>query len=125
MALLFDAPVDTYRQRLDIIRTRRLALWDVLADCARVGSLDAAIDSKSISVNDFSAFLRRYSTITHIFFNGGKAEQEFRRRVLPALPEKIAARLTLTRLPSTSPAMAKLRPAAKAKAWQAVRDCVD
>lgn len=121
MAALFDAPVDTYPQRVDLIRGNGLALWDVLKFCERHGSLDMRIDNATIEVNDFAAFFKKYPAITHVFFNGAKSEQEFRKRVLPVLPGDVAARLELTRLPSTSPAHAGLRLADKLKAWKAVK----
>ncbi len=121
MAALFDAPVDSYPQRVDLIENNALALWDVLKFCERHGSLDARIDDTTIEVNDFTAFFKKYPGITHVFFNGAKSEQEFMKRVLPSLPEKISARLKLKRLPSTSPAHAGLKFADKLKAWKAVK----
>lgn len=122
MAELFGAPVETYAQRVALIKKNNLALWDVLKCCQRTGSLDSSIDDKTIEVNDCTAFLTTHPKITRVFFNGAKAEKEFLKRVLPQLPEKIRARLTLARLPSTSPAHAGMKPAAKVKAWRAVRD---
>lgn len=118
MSALFDMPADNYAQRLRIIRQNNLALWDVLMHCERAGSLDSAIDSRSIEVNDFAAFLKKHQTITHIFLNGGKAASEFKRRVWPVLPEEISARLTVIQLPSTSPAHARLRPDEKLDIWR-------
>lgn len=122
MTALFDAPVDTYEQRVKLVRNNGLALWDVLKFCERHGSLDMRINDATIEVNDFAAFFKKYPTIRHVFFNGAKSEQEFMKRVLPLLPEKIAARLELKRLPSTSPAHAGLRLADKLKAWKAVKN---
>lgn len=121
MSDLFAAPADTYAERVDLIKTNKLALWDVLAECVRPGSLDSAIAPESIRINDFVAFLGTYKNITRIFFNGGTAEQLFKRHVLKNLPPDIQARLTLQRLPSTSPAMATLSLADKKKAWRAVK----
>ena len=117
MGQLFDAPVETYPQRVALIRGNGLALWDVLASCVRPGSLDAKIDPATIEVNDFAAFLKKHKGITRVFFNGATAEKEFRRRVLPELPGTIASRLSLKRLPSTSPAHAGMGKALKLKAW--------
>ncbi|MDI1226709.1 MAG: DNA-deoxyinosine glycosylase [bacterium] len=121
MTALFDAPVETYPQRVALIKNNGLALWDVLKFCERHGSLDTRINDATIEVNDFAAFLKKYPNITHVFFNGAKSEQEFMKRVLPELPEKISARLELKRLPSTSPAHAGLKLADKLKAWKAVK----
>ncbi|MFA5940364.1 MAG: DNA-deoxyinosine glycosylase [Sinimarinibacterium sp.] len=112
-------PADAaYAQRLAGLRTARIALWDVLQSCVRAGSLDADIDDATIVANDFADFLRRQRRITHVFFNGGKAEEAFRRHVMrdiaAACPE-----LHYLRLPSTSPANASYSLARKAERWQA------
>lgn len=121
MTLLFEAPVDTYAQRVELIQNNGLALWDVLKFCERHGSLDTRIDDATIEVNDFFAFFRKHPAITHVFFNGAKSEREFMKRVLPILPDEVSARLEFSRLPSTSPAHAGLKPADKLKAWKAVK----
>lgn len=121
MTALFDAPVDTYAQRVGLIQNNGLALWDVLKFCERHGSLDTRIDDATIEVNDFSAFFKKYPAITHVFFNGAKSEREFMKRVMPELPEKISMVIEFKRLPSTSPAHAGLKLADKLKAWKAVK----
>lgn len=121
MTVLFDAPVETYAQRVDLIKNNGLALWDVLEFCERHGSLDTRINDATIEVNDFAAFFKKFPAITRVYFNGAKSEHEFVKRVLPTLPEKIATRLELNRLPSTSPAHAGLRLADKLKAWKVVK----
>ena len=120
MSALFDAPVDTYEQRLALIKENQLALWDVLKCCERHGSLDTRIDNATIEVNDFAGFLKRHPGITHVFCNGTKSETEFRKRVLPGLSLATQERLTVSRLPSTSPAMATLPKARKIKAWRVI-----
>lgn len=119
MSRIYDAPVGSYAQRTALIRENNLALWDVLKECERHGSLDSAISRDSIAVNDFAAFFRRHPSVTRVFFNGSTAEAEFRKRVLPSLD--CAARLTLARLPSTSPAHAGMTFEEKLAAWRAVR----
>jgi len=121
LSSLFAMPADDYAQRLRIITQNRLALWDVLKYCEREGSLDSAIDSASIEVNDFAAFLAQHQNIRHIFLNGGKAAQEFKRRALPDVPPDISARLTITQLPSTSPAHAGMSFADKLKIWGQIK----
>ncbi len=103
-------------------RTRRLkktgiAVWDVLAACAREGSLDAAIDERSIIANDLVSFLARHPGIRHVFFNAATAESCFRVHVQPALE---AGALKLARLPSTSPAHAARSRADKLRAWRVI-----
>jgi hypoxanthine-DNA glycosylase len=110
-------PSSAYATRARALRNCGIALWDVLASCAREGSLDSAIDDASISANDFVAFYRAHPRIAHVFFNGAKAEACYRRQVLPLLAEEpISPRYH--RLPSTSPANASMSRAHKQKVWQ-------
>ena len=124
MSALFMESIATYKDRVFLIKFCNLALWDVLKCCERHGSLDTRIDNKTIEVNDFAAFFKKYPAITHVFFNGTKAEQEFRKRVLPDLPESLRKKMIFKRLPSTSPAMASLSESKKFSAWTAVRRAV-
>ena len=117
-SLLGFAAADPYRQRCDALLAGGVALWDVMASCRRRGSLDAAIDDASIVANDIAGMLARHPAISAIFFNGGKAEQSFRRHVAPAL-DRQGADLPRHRLPSTSPAHAGLSVAAKREIWHA------
>ena len=64
--------------------------------------------------NDFERFFRENSNITHVFFNGGKAEEAFRRHTSPSKHK-------LHRLPSTSPLYAAMPLEEKVKAWSVVR----
>lgn len=91
------------------------ALWDVLAQCVRPGSLDQHIDPASIVVNDFADFLCRYPSIERILFNGGKAAELFRRHALVRLDQ--SAQPQLISLPSTSPANATMRFEEKYSHW--------
>jgi TDG/mug DNA glycosylase family protein len=104
-----------YRDRLRILRASRIALWDVLESCIRKTSMDAHIETASEVPNDFNAFFQQHPRITHVFFNGAKAEQCFRKHVLPALK---SAPLQFQRLPSTSPANAGIPYQRKLLAWQ-------
>jgi hypoxanthine-DNA glycosylase len=96
-------------------------LWDVLQACFRSGSLDAAIDDRTLVTNDFPSFFDAHPRIRRVFFNGAKAEAVYRRHVLPLLPEPAAA-LPLLRLPSTSPAHAGMTLRQKVAAWRAIAD---
>lgn len=106
-------PVLSYEERLVILRSSGIALWDVLASCKRETSLDS--DIKHESANDFESFFAQHPHITQVFFNGSKAEQCFRKFVQnrQALPP-----LTFHRLPSTSPTHAGLRYADKLQVWR-------
>ena len=115
--LLGFEPSLQYAERIRCLMRARVAVWDVLASCHRVGSLDSEIDDASVSVNDFDQFFRQHPQIRSVFFNGTKAENSFRKWVLPQLP---GLTLELTRLPSTSPANASLSLEKKRRAWEAI-----
>ncbi len=115
------APALPYAARARALKANGIALWDVLASCAREGSLDSAIDDTTISVNDFVSFYRTHPQIAQVYFNGAKAEACYRRYVLPLLADA-AAPSVYRRLPSTSPANASMSRAYKRRVWkQALR----
>lgn len=123
MGELFGAyPNLPYTQRCDILKENKIALWDVLKSCSRKGSLDSNIHTESQRPNSIGGLLKKHSTITHVFFNGTKAESFFKKEILPQLGHKQVEKLTLTRLPSTSPAHASLTKQQKLKQWLIVKD---
>ena len=111
----FD-PTLGYPERLDQLKRRGIALWDVMAECQRPGSLDSDIVESSIAPNDFSGLLRAQPSIEVIFFNGAKAEQAFNRYVVKTLPAPQHA-IARVRLPSTSPAHASMSITQKQTRW--------
>ncbi len=115
---LFGTPPapETYCEKIKLLKHARIALWDVLAHCKRPGSLDANIDPKSIVCNDFNTFLKMHTQLELIAFNGKAAEKLFRKHVLPEL--NLSTGIELVSLPSSSPAMASLKPQQKALAWR-------
>ena len=102
-----------YRERLDCLLENRIALWDVCAAAEREGSLDAAI--KFPIPNDFPSFFQAHPRIVMVCFNGQQAETLFSRHVKPDLSN---ANLSLTVLPSTSPAHAGMRYEQKLARWR-------
>ena len=106
-----------YSRRLEYLKHNNVALWDVLQQCQRQGSLDSSIVNSTIVVNDFVSLLSDNCSIKHIFFNGAKAETEFKRHAMPLLGEFI---FETYRLPSTSPAMASLNFEQKLQQWQQI-----
>jgi TDG/mug DNA glycosylase family protein len=116
MGSLFGAGRDVaYEQRLRLLQDHRIALWDVLHSCQRDGSLDSDIQCEV--ANNFATFFNTYPQITHVFFNGGKAESSFRKHV-----RDVGQGLVMTRLPSTSPAHASLSFEEKTgRAWSQIR----
>lgn len=114
----------SYAQRKRQVKESKVAVWDVMATCERPGSLDSAINEASIVPNDFVDFFNRHAKIRHVFFNGAKAEQSFRRYVL-ANVDPLRPKMVYERLPSTSPAMASLSLAEKTQAWKIVAAAVN
>lgn len=113
-----DAP---YARRKAALRSRRIALWDVVASCVRPGSLDSAIREDTIRVNDFAAFFAAHPAIRRVCFNGRKAESAWRRRVAPTLPKSLELEYRL--LPSTSPAHAGMGYRSKLRIWRGAITC--
>ncbi len=117
---VLDIPAELpYAKRCDRLADSGVALWDVIGRCEREGSLDAAIRNATLQPNDFASFLADHPDLRHVFFNGGKAEEVFRRRVLPTLGER-GRQLRFTRLPSTSPAYAVMTFEQKCEAWREI-----
>lgn len=117
--LEFDPAVVSYAEKTNALKSARIALWDVLQSCRRVGSLDSSIETGSQRINNFSAFFATHTQIRHVFFNGTKAEACFKRYVLKeSWASSVLQGVQLTRLPSTSPANATLSFALKCEEWR-------
>ncbi len=114
--LQFDATAP-YPVRVRALKSARIALWDVLHSCIREGSLDSRIERDTQNANDFRTFLSTHTKISHVFFNGAKAEACFKRHVLRDLE---GDSVTYARLPSTSPANASMSFADKLRAWRII-----
>ncbi len=112
-----------YEQRALILKNNKIALWDVMLSCERQGSLDSAIIDNTIVENDFASFYRNHPNIRHVFFNGGKAEKEYCKRVLPKLSIATKA-IKYSTLPSTSPAMARFSFDVKLREWSSITKCI-
>ncbi|MGV0811602.1 DNA-deoxyinosine glycosylase [Mycolicibacterium boenickei] len=100
----------SYPDRVSALCVHRVAVWDVLRSCRRVGSLDSAVERDSMVPNDFAGFFGAHRTLQRVVFNGAAAETNFRRLVgTPPLP--------FVRVPSTSPAQT-MRYEDKLEAWR-------
>jgi TDG/mug DNA glycosylase family protein len=116
----FD-PAIPYQDRVGLVRSADLAIWDVLRSCTRKSSLDSDIDVASAVPNDLPAFLDDHRQIHRICFNGAKAEALYARHVQPRLADgRDIQKIQYLRLPSTSPANASLPWPEKMRAWQAI-----
>ncbi|MGJ0507736.1 MAG: DNA-deoxyinosine glycosylase [Methylocystis sp.] len=106
-----------YETRLGTLQSNRIAVWNVLAEAERYGSVDANI--KAPVPNSFVPFFREHREIRAVCFNGQEAERLFRRFVMPSLTQQ-AASLPRSVLPSTSPANARIRFGEKLSRWRKV-----
>jgi hypoxanthine-DNA glycosylase len=102
-----------YEQRLESLREAHIALWDVLHSCVREGSLDSAIVHPSAHPNDIPGLLAGHPGIVRICCNGTTAHAALLRYFGAQLPVQVQ------RLPSTSPANARVSFAGKLAAWRA------
>jgi len=104
----------SYDERVAALKQSGIALWDVLESCIRPGSLDADIDMNTAKANDIPALLQRQPGIKTICFNGATAEKIFNKRILPTLEY---THIKYVRLPSTSPAHARMSLENKTAMW--------
>lgn len=111
---LFDIDGD-YVGRCSLLRTRGIALWDVLQSSVRPGSMDAHIRIEEAVANDFTDFFATHAGLRLIAFNGRKAQQLFTKFVTPT---GAATGLPQVLLPSTSPAYAAMSFPGKLAAWR-------
>lgn len=117
MAQITNTPADAdYTKRVSNLQDAGYALWDVLLDCQRPGSLDSDIRRDSEKANDMVALIDDHPGIKLIAFNGAAAKQIFMRHckhVLQQFPH-----LEWVQLPSTSPAHAAMTRAEKLAHWR-------
>lgn len=111
----------SYDERIDGLKSGRVALWDVVHQCRRPGSLDSSIQGGSVVVNDIAGLLAQYPGIVAVFCNGGTAWQLLQRHFLS---QRSAMRINIPvhRLPSTSPANARMTLRQKCVEWQCIKD---
>ena len=120
MGELFGAGCDVpYAERIDMLKANNIAIWDVLAASVRPGSMDSHIDLSRSKPNDFMLFLKTYSDIRLMCFNGQKAAAMFGDMVLSEHCE-LCSGLRFETLPSTSAAFASMPFEEKLRKWAIV-----
>jgi TDG/mug DNA glycosylase family protein len=103
-----DLAVMTYEERLGRLEARGIALWDVVGEARRQGSLDGAI--RDAAANQLADFVATHRRLIAIAFNGQTAAR-LGRAALAGLED-----VQLIDLPSSSPAYT-LAIALKAERW--------
>lgn len=105
-----DLNVLTYTERLQAVLDYGLGIWDVYATCQRIGSLDSAITGGI--VNPLEQLWLHAPSLQAIAHNGGLSWRN------ASCIKNIA--IAVYRLPSSSPAHARMSFAEKLQIWRAV-----
>lgn len=117
MAELYQFELTTsYAERKQQLVKNHTAVWDVLHNCERPGSLDQNIVKESEQANDFATFFLRHPSIEIVGFNGQAARKIFNRHCKSLYNKH--PKIRWVDLPSTSPAHASLSWLEKCKAWR-------
>jgi hypoxanthine-DNA glycosylase len=103
-----------YEARLEALQAHRIALWDVIAEAHRPGSLDSAIREQR--GNDLEGLIARLPDLRAIAFNGGAAAKLGARALAGVRPD-----IDRIALPSSSPAYAAMTFEIKSAAWAQIR----
>lgn len=108
---LFD-----YEDKVKLLTSNKVALWDVLKICEREGSLDNAISNET--PNDFRTFFHNHPHIKCILFNGADARSYYEKYV------SIGKDIQFYTMPSTSPTNTRYTKEQKLKVWKDVLDSI-
>ena len=113
MFTLFGAlPIpEKFEDRIKILKQNHIALWDVLANCEREGSLDSNI--KNHIENDILGLLKSHPKIKTIVFNGQQSQKFFLKKF------GVIDGIRFCVMPSTSPAYT-LKFENKLEAWSQI-----
>ena len=114
LAVVLDAetPVSV-EEKIRLLRSHQIALWDVLARCEISGSEDASI--KNEAPNDLERIFAK-AGIQRVFTNGKTAHALYKKYMLPRWG------IEDTCLPSTSPANAAWRQDRLIDAWKVIKE---
>jgi len=96
---IFTFRLNNIDEKQELLRLKRIALWDVVASCSRSNSLDSNL--KNITPNKIDDLLKQYHNIDAIGFTGQKSAQIFKRHFSHL-------RIHQEVLPSPSPAYCKI-----------------
>ena len=120
MYMIFEKDVDSeYADKVKFLQERGIALWDVFKNCEREGSLDANIRNEEL--NNIATLLEEHPRIKFVFCNGGKAYEQYKKKILPSLKRIIP----YVKLPSTSPANASISMDKKLHEWSKIRLAIE
>ena len=103
-----------YSVRNHLLLKNKIGLWDVIDNCIRKGSSDAAIREEV--PNDMVGLFSECPLLRCVFFNGKKAEKLFNANFRP--PDNIDFGV----LPSTSSAYRRMNYIEKLKEWSKIKE---
>ena len=103
---------ESIKEKKKLLLENRIAIWDVIASCSITGSSDSSI--RNVVPADLSVILDR-APIRHIYANGGKAYELYRKYTYPMTGREII------RLPSSSPANASWQMDRLLEAWSVIK----
>lgn len=113
LASVCDCPVPYQTdEKKKMLLLNNIAVWDVIHSCNIVGSSDSSI--KDVVPNDINLIVQN-SKVEHIFTNGKKADELYRKYIEPQIG------ISAVCLPSTSPANAVWTLEKLCLEWQKIR----
>ena len=118
MGQLFDFDHQlSYVKRQEALSQNGVIVWDVLESCEREGSSDSRIQTESEIPNDIPLLLSHYNKINRIVCNGGVAFTLLRRHHRQLFKRNYE----ILKMPSTSPANARMTKAQKLVEWSVLK----
>lgn len=97
-----------YQERVSLLKSKKIAVWDVIETCYREGSLDSKIREEK--TNDFNALFKAYPNLKTVFFNGNKAYATYKKWIgFDASSDIAFQKLTSSSPANTKPYVVKLR----------------
>ncbi len=110
---ILEEPFTTdYDEKIKLLKSRGVAVWDVIDSCEREGSLDTKIRNEEH--NDILMLLKNHPSINAIFCNGQKSYKNIQ-KVFAGESE-----IPIFALPSTSPAYT-IKYEQKLEHWQIIK----
>lgn len=102
----------TVNDKIDLLLSSHIALWDVIAECDIAGSSDSSI--RNVTANDIKPILES-SRIESVFTNGKTADALYRKYI------RESCGFDAVPLPSTSPANASCSLDRLIEEWRIIR----
>jgi hypoxanthine-DNA glycosylase len=105
-----------YKEKVRLLSSHGIALWDVVASCEREGSGDATI--RKPVINNIPDFLQAHLSVQLVVLNGSTAGGLFHRHFRTGIRPSLKA----VTLPSTSPANARFTLPKLIGRWRVILD---